>query len=306
MGKKMLETFKSWKDDRGIITPPLKYWNFVDWSFELNGMAFNGKPSCLLNFLYILSCRALLYLAGAIGEIPVESESELQRICKNSVAEFYSEKDGVFLNSTVDTAASKEVLTALGVVPPAEGTPIGKSSRLAHALALLAGADPELCRGMSDETLLAPELYYGIFLLDGYSSVRDCRGALAYIRKFWGEMLDSGTPTLWENGVHKKGKAGFGGSASLCHGFSTSPAAFLQSSILGVSPLAPGFTRFKFAPECADLKFARGVVPTPYGSIRVAWEVVDGKVNSTLHVPENCAAETPAGEFGAGDHLLKW
>lgn len=304
--RKMLETFKSWKNEKGIITPPLKYWNFVDWSFELNGMEFNGKPSSLLNFLYIISCRALLFLAGEIGEEPVESESELQRILRNSIAEFYSEQDGFFLNSTMDAAADDGVLKALGVVPPAKGTPIGKSSRLAHALALQAGADPALCKGIDDKSLLTPELYYGIFLLDGYEILKDSCKALAYIREYWGEMLDTGTPTLWENGVHKKGKSGFGGSASLCHGFSSSPAAFLQSTILGIAPLSPGFARFKFIPECADLKFARGSVPTPFGSIRAAWQLIDGRISATLHVPQGCVAETPAGEAGAGDHILEW
>ena len=301
--KKMLETFKSWKDERGIITPPLKYWNFVDWSFELNGMELNGKPTSLLNFLYIISARAFLQLARAIGETPVESEEELERICRNSVETFYSAKDGFFLNSTKDITAADAYLSALGV-PPEKGFKIDRSSRLAHALALLAGADPALCGKIADESLLPPELYYGIFLLDGYEKSGDVQSALHYIRTHWGKMLDSGTPTLWENGVHKIGKAGFGGSASLCHGFSSSPAAFLQTVILGVSPLAPGFARFKFAPQSADLSFAKGVIPTPCGSIRVEWKKSGNQLEVSLHVPQNCIAETPQGILSAGDHKL--
>ena len=300
--KNMLARFKSWKDADGIITPPLKYWNFIDWSFELNGMEFNNKPTSLINFLYIVSAKAQLELAAAIGEEPVEDQAELDRMLKNTIAGFYSEKDGFFLNSTADSTSSEEILVRLGVTPFWQVEP---SSRLTHALALLAGADPELCGKIRDENIIAPELYYGLFMLDGFNKLGDTPAALRYIRKYWGAMLDSGTPTLWENGVHKIGKSGFGGSASLCHGFSSSPAAFLQDTILGVTPLAPGFTRFKFAPAALEeITFANGSVPTPHGTIRAKWQLRDGKYHASLHIPENCTAETPAGILDSGDHEI--
>ena len=130
--------------------------------------------------------------------------------------------------------------------------------------------------------------------------------ALAYIRRHWGRMLDSGTPTLWENGVHKKGKAGFGGSASLCHGFSTAPAAYLQSAVLGIRPLEPGFTSFAFEPQFPELKFAQGLVPTPHGAIRCRWSVEENRIKATLTVPPECTAKTPAGIFPAGVYELEW
>lgn len=299
--KKMLNCFKSWKDADGIITPPVKYWNFIDWSFELNGMEFNGKPTSLMNFLYIIAAKALQQLAAAIGEEPQEDAAELERILKNTVAKFYSGKDGLFLNSTEDSKSSREMLVRLGVTPYWQVEP---SCRLTHAMALLAGADPDLCQGMFNEDILAPELYYGVFLIHAFAALKDTASALRYIRKYWGPMLDSGTPTFWENGVYKIGKSGFGGSASLCHGFSSSPAVFLQNTVLGISPVEPGFKRFAFAPAPAELTFARGTVPTPYGTIRAEWKVEADEIKASLHVPEGCVAETPAGEFAAGNHEI--
>jgi hypothetical protein len=178
--------------------------------------------------------------------------------------------------------------------------------RLVHALVALAGVDGAKCAAMADETLLTPELYYGIFLLDAMERSGDAAAALRLIRRHWGAMLDSGTPTLWENGVHKIGKKGFGGSASLCHGFSTAPAAFLQSAVLGIAPLEAGFARFCFRPLCLETRFAQGRVPTPHGAIRCRWEVRDGRVHATLEVPEGCVAETPAGDLPAGRHNISW
>ena len=301
----MLKTFASWRDGSGVIRPPQKYWNFIDWSFELNGMGFSGKGTSLLNFLFILSARALRALAAATGSECFITEAELERMLEQTLRAFRSPEQGVILDTDEDPAATPAMLKSLGV-PPEGPFAVTRTSRLTHALAALAGADKALCAPMADETLLTPELYYCIFLLDAMERTGDTAAALKLIRKHWGSMLDSGTPTLWENGVHNRGKSGFGGSASLCHGFSSAPAAFLQTAVLGIAPLEPGFVRFRFEPKCPELRFAQGRVPTPRGAIRCRWTAQNGRVSASLHVPEGCVGMTPAGEFPAGNHEFSW
>jgi len=296
--------FLSWADKDGILQPPGKYWNFIDWSYELNGITFSGKETALLNFLYIISAKAMLRLADAAGEEAVISETEIKRILDNSVEKFYRAEKGYFANATENCLASDEVLVRLGV-PVEKFAPI-ESSRLVHAFAFLAGAEKEKCLPMCDTSLITPELYYCFFLLDAMESLALYDDALKLIRTYWGKMLDSGTPTLWENGVYKVGKSGFGGAASLCHGFSSSPVAFLQRAILGVAPLEPGFARFSFSPKVSEVGFARGRVPTPRGSIRAEWEAKNGKLVAVLTVPADCVAVTPAGEYTAGTYDLEW
>ena len=302
--RKMLEKFDTWLDDEGILNPPVEYWNFFDWSFELNGITFSGKRTALLNFLYIIALQNYNFLTRVTGDAPLASEEKLARLLEKTVSAFYMKEKGRFLNTLEDPAATTELLIALGVAR--EDLNVVESSRLVHAMGLLAGADGKYCQALLDEELLTPELYYGIFILDAMEKMGAHKEALAYIRRHWGTMVDSGTPTLWENGVHKKGKAGFGGSASLCHGFSTSPAAYLQSAVLGVKPLEPGFKLFAFSPELPEIGFAQGSVPTPYGAIRCRWELVGNKVKATLTVPEKCTAKTPAGIYPAGAHQLEW
>ncbi|MBO4648308.1 MAG: hypothetical protein J5806_09150 [Lentisphaeria bacterium] len=301
----MLRTFAGWRDTAGIIRPPVKYWNFFDWSFELNGMGFSGKATALLNFLFIISGRALLELAGILGRECFLAPSELDVMLEQTVAAFYRPEKGYFADCEESSAASDRMLRTLGV-PTGETFPITETSRLVHAMAALAGADPALCKPLSDENLLTPELYYCIFLLDAMERTGAVGSALELIRRHWGRMLDSGTPTLWENGVYKRGKSGFGGSASLCHGFSSSPASFLQTAVLGISPLTPGFARFRFEPRCPEIGFAQGRVPTPHGAIRCRWEAANDRIEASLEVPANCVAVTPAGEFAAGKHRFGW
>ncbi len=303
--QRMMCKIASWKDERGVIMPPVKYWNFIDWSFELNGMAFSGKGSALLNFLYIIAGKAMLAMSDTAGSDFFETPETLEKMVQQTVEVFYRPDEGIFLNTDEGSAASMAVLKSLGV-PPRDDFQLTETSRLVHALAALAGADPEICMPFNDESLLTPELYYCIFLLDAMEKSGCCQDALKLIRKHWGKMLDSGTPTLWENGVHSIGKAGFGGSASLCHGFSSAPAAFLQSAVLGIKPLAPGFAVFAFAPACPEIGFAQGTVPTPYGAIRCKWQRQGDEMTAELHIPENCSAETPQGVLSAGNHSLRW
>ena len=126
------------------------------------------------------------------------------------------------------------------------------------------------------------------------------------LRARYGPMLARGATTLWES---------FEPTASLCHGFSTTPVYQLSTEALGVAPLAPGFARFRLAPQPADLDWARGVVPTVRGDIEVAWERRGDEVAMDITVPEGAEARVvaPAGyrivdgddRFGAGRHRLR-
>jgi alpha-L-rhamnosidase len=105
-------------------------------------------------------------------------------------------------------------------------------------------------------------------------------------------MLARSATTLWES---------FAPTASLCHGFSTTPLYQLSTEVLGVAPLAPGFARFRVAPQLADLAHARGVFPTVRGDIHVAWVREGDRVAVDLTVPEGTAAELVAPPGCAGD-----
>ena len=70
-----------------------------------------------------------------------------------------------------------------------------------------------------------------------------------------------------------------------CHP-DTAIAGDLTAGILGVRPLAPGYSRFEFRPGAADgIEWARGVVPTPSGPIRAEWRREGGKITTSLSAP---------------------
>lgn len=109
--------------------------------------------------------------------------------------------------------------------------------------------------------------------------------AISSIRREWGNMLDSGITTCTESfNSPKEWK-----TRSVAHGWSSSPALFLISDVLGIKPLKPGFTEFTVTPVTGKLDFAKGNVPTPYGEINVEWRKdADGNVSISCNAPKEC------------------
>ncbi|MCA9908929.1 MAG: hypothetical protein KC519_09815, partial [Anaerolineae bacterium] len=113
------------------------------------------------------------------------------------------------------------------------------------------------------------------------------------IRQRWGALVEAGDRTLRESWQIIE-------LTSLCHAWAGTPTFDLSTEILGVTPLAPGFARFRVAPHPADLAWARGVFPSPHGDIAVAWRVEDARFSLTLTVLPGTAAEVVLPEMPGG------
>ena len=57
---------------------------------------------------------------------------------------------------------------------------------------------------------MKPELYLYSFVLQAMARHGMTRKALEIIRRYWGRILDSGYPTVFEAGVHQFGREAFG------------------------------------------------------------------------------------------------
>ncbi len=67
----------------------------------------------------------------------------------------------------------------------------------------------------------------------------------------------------------------------------TAVAFLLSGDILGIQPTAPGFKTFRFQPHPCTLRSARGIVPTPYGTIDASYEIAEnGSLTVTLCHPK--------------------
>ena len=160
-------------------------------------------------------------------------------------------------------------------------------------------SDP--CRGLSP--------WFGYYVLNARALANDYTGCLELIREYWGDMVKLGATSFWEHfdtnwsknasridelpqpdkhDVHVEyGSHCFKGLRhSLCHGWSAGPTAWLSANVLGVVPVSPGFKQVSIIPNLGDLEFAKGTVPTPYGSIHVKHtKDKDGKIHTETDIP---------------------
>jgi hypothetical protein len=78
----------------------------------------------------------------------------------------------------------------------------------------------------------------------------------SYTGSFW-EMLDAtGEPAL-------------GRTTSLCHAWAAGQTGEPSENVLGVKPVAPGYTEWTIEPVTLGLDWAKGRVPDPGGNIEV-------------------------------------
>jgi alpha-L-rhamnosidase len=111
--------------------------------------------------------------------------------------------------------------------------------------------------------------YIGSFELAADFEVGRPDLALALMRTEWGHMVQSDPGgTTWEK-IHPDGT--LLGNDSAAHAWGSGPTWALSRYVLGAAPIAPGFVRWRVAPQPGDLAWAEGSVPTPHGALDVHW-----------------------------------
>ena len=95
------------------------------------------------------------------------------------------------------------------------------------------------------------------------------------IRRLYGWMASHDPEvTMWE-GIGPDGGLYQGGFTSMAHGWSTGIVPVMSNYVLGVTPVEPGFAKWRVCPvvDGGGLTWAKGVVPTPGdgGGIKVSW-----------------------------------
>jgi hypothetical protein len=115
--------------------------------------------------------------------------------------------------------------------------------------------------------------------------------ALDFIRKYWGgQMKSPHFNGAWHEAWGIAGWTTDQGSTS--HAWCSGPTALLPQKVLGVEPTGAGWQTFSVKPNFCDLRWAKGVVPSPFGPITVEWKhEINGTVNLYLKVPEYTTAE---------------
>lgn len=147
-------------------------------------------------------------------------------------------------------------------------------------------------------------------IIEALRMVGEGEFALSVIKEYFGSMMNLGATTFWEDfdmewlkdnptdleampdGARKNIHADYGKFCylglrhSLCHGWSCGFVDFLYKHILGIVPVKEGYAEITVDPHMCGMSFVEGKIPTEYGVIRVKHKVVDGKIETTLELPD--------------------
>ena len=118
-------------------------------------------------------------------------------------------------------------------------------------------------------------VYVAQFLLEGLFDNGQSKAALDEMTapgdRSWRHMVESGTTITWEAWDQR-----YKPNQDWNHAWGAAPANLLPRFVLGVQVSKAGWEEAEIAPHPGDLKFANGMVPTPCGTIQIAWKYAPG------------------------------
>ncbi len=249
-------------DANGLFTNSEKHKVFVDWSDGFS--ADTAEARAATHFEFYLAYQEA---ANLLGELNDSANAERYRM---QAARLLAAANESLRSAKNQTFGGRWQTNAMAVVSNA-AQPADYPAIWNNVLSHVDEARPE-----------APAVtpYYGYYVLAAMARTGHREEALAWMRHYWGGMLDEGATSFWEAYDPRRPKQDFhayleadgkkGYYVSLAHGWSSGPTAWLMEEILGIHATAAGFREVTIRPDLAGLQWAEGAEPTPRGLIKVS------------------------------------
>ncbi|KAI4614875.1 hypothetical protein J4E80_006379 [Alternaria sp. BMP 0032] len=264
-------------------------WNYYDPSQAGVVTKFN------MVYAYALQECIRLLADGGIDTEPYTTRLDALRIAIDQNL-WSNELNAYYLSQSIDNSFAQDsnALAILAGVTRSNHT----SSRVLRTLKQL--STPQGPLAFSNGTIAAGfskyiSPYASAYHLRAAFEADDSETTMDLLKSLWAPMADpqgaNYTGCFWET-LDAAGAPALGRGTSLCHGWAAGPTGELSDHVLGVKPVAPGYTEWRVAPVTLDLEWARGRVPVPGGEISVAWNAT-GRVITRLEVMSpNCTSGT--------------
>lgn len=290
--QKALAWFESHIGPHGLVAD-LPYWHFHDWA----ALGRRGEAATL-NAVLVGALRAASHLATRLeaGRSARRYDALAGAIAAALNARHWDAARGVYVDTVDPDPEERTAYLDHRVSQHANGAmilwDIAPRDRWASMIAYI--TDPARVRFTAappiapsgepfdpERDVVLANTFFTHFVYRALCRAERFDLVLSLMRERYGRMLQRGATTLWES---------YDPTASLCHGFSATPVFQLSTEVLGVSPLEPGFRRFRVAPRLGDLQNARGVFPTVRGDVFVGWKREGDGLRLSVTVPEGTEA----------------
>ena len=241
-------------DNKTGLLGKVEYWNFVDWADEwpwINTNRIGGVPkggrddgqSSILTMQLAYAVQRAAELNDYFDQ-PVQAQKykQLAQYLAQAVRKNCWDAPKSYLADTPDK---------------------NEFSMHAQIFGVLTNTIPEneqkamIERIMSDQKLIQPTLYFRFYLTQALKKTGLADRYLATLGP-WKDMLKVGLTTFAEKQDPTR---------SDCHAWSASPNYDFLATVAGIRPASPGFTTIRMEPALGDLKFIKGQMPHPSGTI---------------------------------------
>jgi hypothetical protein len=269
-------------DARGIYANKTKVWLYVDWSPELNGDTPETRRATTLEFYR--AYREASWLLRELGDT-ANADKYAARAAKVKAA-----ADKYLLDQATGSFGPRWQTNAAAVISGA-ADPKQYDAIWKHSLSSVGHIK-------YNAFIITP--YYNYYVISAMAEMNHRKDALAWIRQYWGGMIDEGASSFWEAYDPSWYKEDFHASlqadnrsgyfVSLAHGWSAGPTAWLMEEVLGIQPTGPGFSTVNIRPDLVDLTWAKGAEPTPHGLLKVDIRREGSGTTLALDVPEGVVA----------------
>lgn len=252
------------RDRHGLaVSPP--GWNYVDAVAFAGGEPPGARPggtSGLLNWQLVLALDALYDLGHWLGDPrAMGARLEAQGLARTCERLLWDARRRALADDVDHTSFSEH----------------------GQALPLLTGRLSAPCRArvrqalLSDRKLHQGGLYFSHYILE---AMREARATEALVQRLqqWQPFLDAGLKTFPEHDLAGR---------SDCHAWSAHPWFHLLTSLAGIRPAGPGFSRIAVTPLLGPLHRLEARIPHPLGLIHMAAERVQDHVDLQLILPAN-------------------
>lgn len=304
---KAIGWFERHLNEENLLTD-VPHWVFIDWA----ALDKRGQVTALnAHFVAALHTAARLARWAAHEANAIRLEKLAEQVAAAVNQHLWDAERGVYVDARHNGTLSRRIsqqsnaaAIAFGVAPPDRWPSIFAAILDETRLVLTPTGDSDPAPLVFDDAVnvVLAQPFYMHFLHKALRMAGRPQAVLDNIRRHWGPMLAGGEQTIWETWQAT------GVLNSRCHAWAATPTFDLSTDVLGVTPIKPGFEKFRVAPQPGDLTWAKGAFPTPWGNIEVAWWVENGRFRLNLTVPEETEAEvvlpgeTAVQIAGAGRH----
>jgi alpha-L-rhamnosidase len=270
-------------DERNVYANKSNVWLYVDWSPDLNGDTPETRRATTLEFYR--AYREAAFMLRELGDTANADRYDKRATQIKAGAENY------LLDASTNTFGPRWETNAAAVIGGAAGPE--------HYEAIWSNVFSQVGNKAGTRGLIISP-YYNYYVIRAMAEIGHRPEALAWIRQYWGGMLQEGATSFWEaydpswyhedfhSSLQSDNRSGY--FVSLAHGWSAGPTAWLMEQVLGIQPTGGGFSTVDIRPDLVDLEWAKGTEPTPKGLLKVDLHKTPTGTDITIDIPDGVVA----------------